>query len=123
MDKLLVEYGEVVSSQMNLAIVYWMLPAEMQEISRVLDRCSVQWDQVRDDEIDKKVKSIVEDVKNVAKTRRDQATPAPIDVGAVSAEGAVEAGHGEEEQGDGWPEYEINAIGKGYGTGWKWGGN
>ena len=42
MAKLSAEYGEEVSAKMKVAVLYAMLPKDLQE--RVLDKCAVNWD-------------------------------------------------------------------------------
>ena len=70
LEKLNLEYGEVVSPKVRLAILYGMLPREVQE--RVLDRCRIQWTSIRDDDLARTVQSVVEEVTELAKARRDQ---------------------------------------------------
>ena len=44
--KLDVEYGETLSSKMKVAVLYNMLPKDLQE--KVLDKCAVSWDKAKE---------------------------------------------------------------------------
>ena len=48
MAKLSAEYGEEVSAKMKVAVLYAMLPKDLQE--RVLDKCAVNWDGAKEAE-------------------------------------------------------------------------
>ena len=61
LEQLNLEYGEVLSSKLRLAVLYGMLPMEVKE--KVLDRCRIQWSSMRDEEITRSVQSVVEEVK------------------------------------------------------------
>ena len=114
MAKLLSEYGEEISGKMKVAVLYAMLPKDLQE--RVLDKCTVNWDAGKSDQEAAKVYTQVRDeVKNIAKSRREMITPKPMDVDEVKA--GWEEG-GDEDQGD--EDHNINFVGKGKGKGKCW---
>ena len=48
LSKLSAEYGEVISAKMKVAVLYTMLPKDLQE--RVLDKCAVNWDGAKEKE-------------------------------------------------------------------------
>ena len=114
--KLSAEYGEVISSKMKVAVLYTMLPKDLQE--RVLDKCAVNWDGANEKEAALIYLKVKEDVKNVAKSRRDMVTPKPMEVDNIQAdwwgtgpyeewqEGQAPA---DEEEG---AEFDINYVGK-----------
>ena len=74
--KLDVEYGETLSSKMKVAILYSMLPKDLQE--KILDRCAVNWDSTDEDEATLIFKKARDDIKNIAKSRREMVTPKPM---------------------------------------------
>ena len=106
MVRLNLEYGEVISAKMKVAVLYAMLPKDLQE--KVLDKCAVSWDGAKEKDATIIYGKVREEVKNVAKSRRDMATPKPMEVDKVCVDwgGSVEE---EEEQDEG----EINFVGKG----------
>ena len=73
MVKLNLEYGEVVSAKMRVAVLYAMLPKDLQE--KVLDKCAVSWDGANEKDAAIIYGKAREELKNVAKSRRDMATP------------------------------------------------
>ena len=94
-----------------------------------MDRCSADWDHVSEAQTMQIVKALKLEMKSLAKTRREQITPLPMDIGNVDE---ADKKSGEEEpdywasdvpkrngeSGD-WSMYgdcDVNAIGKG---GWK----
>ena len=87
MGKLLIEHGESFSNKVKHAILYGMLPKEIQE--RALDKCSIQWNNVKE-EVGQTVRAIVEEAKSIAKTGREQYTSEPMAVYAIG--GATEGG-------------------------------
>ena len=58
------------TSKVRLAILYGMLPREIQE--KVLDRCRIQWSSLRESDVATTVQSVLEEVKEIAKSRREQ---------------------------------------------------
>lgn len=117
MVKLNVEYGEELSSKMKVAVMYSILPKDLQE--KVLDKCAVSWDGAREVEAAVVFEKVREEVKNIAKSRRDMVTPKPMEVDRIQAEGGwwntgayCEYCKEEEEE----PEHvvhEIDFVGKG----------
>ena len=73
----------------------------------------------RDDDLARTVQSVVEEVKELAKARRDQCVPTPMDVSAVAggeAAQSIEEQRGDEEywpQQDDWQDVEVQACTKG----------
>ena len=49
----------------------------------MLDRCRTQWSQLKEEEVLKTFRSIVDEAKELAKTRREQSTPSPMDVSEI----------------------------------------
>ena len=112
---------------MKLAILFAMLPREVHE--RMLDRCSMQWNSLKEEDVAKAVRSSTLEAKELAKSRREQGVPIPMDISEIGqgpAEPGVEARGGnydwredewatEEE----WKEYEVDTIGKGFAKGSK----
>ena len=82
--KLDVEYGETLSSKMKVAVLYAMLPKDLQE--RVLDKCAVSWDRAKEADAAMILGKVKEEVKNIAKSRRDMITPKMMEVEKVWAE-------------------------------------
>ena len=82
--KLDVEYGETLSSKMKVAVLYAMLPKDLQE--RVLDKCAVSWDRAKEADAALILGKVKEEVKNIAKSRRDMITPKMMEVDKVWAE-------------------------------------
>ena len=82
LDRLSVEYGEAVSAKVRLAILYGMLPREIQE--KVLDRCRIQWSSLRETDVANTVQSVLEEVKEIAKSRREQCVPSPMGISEVA---------------------------------------
>ena len=83
MVKLNLEYGEEISAKMKVAVLYAMLPKDLQE--RVLDKCAVSWDGANEKDATIIYGKVREEVKKVAKSRRDMATPKPMEVDKVYA--------------------------------------
>ena len=73
--KLAREYGEVVSAKMRVAVLYSILPKDLQGL--VLDKCVVSWEGAREEDAKLIFTKIRDEVKNVAKSRRDMASPKP----------------------------------------------
>ena len=78
-----------------------MLPREVQE--KVLDRCRIQWTSIRDDDLKRTVQSVMEEVKELAKARRDQCTPTPMDVSAIAGGDRVQQVDDERGDEEYWP--------------------
>ena len=75
------EYGKTLSSKMQMAVLYAMLPKDLQE--KVLDKCAVSWDKAKEQEAALIFSRVKEEVKNVAKSRRDMIIPKPMDVDTI----------------------------------------
>ena len=99
--KLAKEYGEVISAKMKVAVLYAMLPKDLQE--RALDKCAVSWGNASEDDAKLIFTKIREETKNVAKSRRDMATPKPMEVDEVTRK--------EEEETEAPEECETNYVG------------
>ena len=97
--KLSKEYGEVISAKMKVAVLYGMLPKDLQE--RTLDKCAVSWSNTTEGDAKLIFARIKEETKNVAKARRDMIVPKPMEVDEVKKEAEEE----EEE------EMETNFVG------------
>ena len=123
--KLQAEYGENLTYKLRLAVMYSMLPKDLQE--RVLDKCAISWDGTKEQEAMMIFSKIREEVKNVAKSRRDMITPKPMEVDNVYDEWSWWGGPGtaadsnvENNETDEAEEYGVNYIGKGKGKGKCW---
>ena len=120
--KLHIEYGETISAKMKVAVLYAMLPKDLQE--KVLDKCAVQWDGAKEEEAATIYNCVREEVKNIAKSRRDMSTPKPMEVDKVQADWVWWPGgwDGDEDK-EKEPEKEdinVNYVGKGKGKGQCW---
>jgi hypothetical protein len=116
--KLSTEYGEKLSDKLKVAVLYGMLPKDLQE--RALDKCAINWDQTKEGDATLILTKIKEEVKNVAKSRRDMVTPRPMEVDNIQAEwygwGPSQDWHEEQapsEEGQEGTEFDINYVGKG----------
>ena len=120
-DKLLklnTEYGQDVTAKVKVAVLYGMMPKDLQE--KILDECAVNWDQTSEGKAAELLTKIKSNVRNVAKARREMTGPRPMEVDRVSAweewggdwgvENEAEE-NGEDEKG----EYDIRYVGKGGG--------
>ena len=74
---------------MKVAVLYTLLPKDLQE--KTLDKCAVCWDKVKEMDAAVIFGRIKEEVKNIAKFRRDMIIPKPMEVDKVKAEWDVEA--------------------------------
>ena len=100
------------SSNLKVAVLYSILPKDLQE--RALDKCAINWDRTKEDDAKDIYTKIKEEVKNVAKSRRDMATPRPMEVDNVEAEWNWWDYEKMTEDGDQeTAECDINYIGKG----------
>ena len=113
--KLDIEYGETLSSKMKVAVLYAMLPKDLQE--RVLDKCAVNWDNAKEADAAVILGRVKEEVKNIAKSRRDMVTPKPMEVDKVNAEWDGEADQDNYEEEDFKEDGEVCFVGKGKGKG------
>ena len=114
MAKLSAEYGEVISAKMKVAVLYAMLPKDLQE--RVLHKCAVNWDGAKELEAAVIYGKVKEEVKNIAKSRREMITPKPMEVDRVQTDWAWndEAKETENYEEDvETDENQINYVGKG----------
>ena len=112
MAKLSAEYGEVISAKMKVAVLYAMLPKDLQE--RVVDGS-------KESEAAAICGKVKEEVNNVAKSRREMITPKPMEVDRVQIDWAWwndEAKETENYEEDvETDENQINYVGKGKGKG------
>jgi hypothetical protein len=116
--KLSTEYGEKLSDKLKVAVLYGMLPKDLQE--RALDKCAINWDQTREGDATTILTKIKEEVKNIAKSRRDMVTPKPMEVDNIQADwqgwGPSEEWQEEQapsDEGQESAEFDINYVGKG----------
>ena len=118
MAKLSAEFGEEVSAKMKVAVLHAMLPKDLQE--RVLDKCAVNWDGAQDAEAAAICGKVKEEVKNIAKSRREMITPKPMEVDRVQTNWArwndeakeTTDNHEQEHETD---ENQVNYVGQGEG--------
>ena len=113
--KLMIEYNETISNKLKLAALYRILPKEFQE--KLLDRCSVNWDTIKEEEAEKILTMSKDEFKNIAKSRKEACRPVPMECDAVGAKEETEWGYPLS-----YDEVEIDNIGKGFGKGGKVGG-
>ena len=76
------EHGQILSAKMKVAVLYTMLPKDLQE--KVLDECAVNWDETLEAEAGVLFTKIKGHIKNIAKSRREMSGPRPMEVDAVS---------------------------------------
>ena len=81
MTRLNIEYDQEISAKMKVAVLYSMLPKDLQE--KVLDECSVNWDGTSEADAAEKFAKIKNNVKNLAKSRREMMGPKPMEVDRV----------------------------------------
>ena len=120
MAKLSAEYGEEVSAKVKVAVLFAMLPKDLQE--RVLDKCAVNWNGAKEAEAAAIYGKVKEEVENIAKSRREMITPKPMEVDRVQTDWAwwndeakeTTDNHEQELETD---ENQINNVGKGKGQG------
>jgi hypothetical protein len=123
--KLRTEYSQDLTSKMKVAVLYSMLPKDLQE--KVLDACSVAWDGTTESDAIELYAKVKTQVKNFAKARREMQGPKPMEVDMVSNKWADWSG---DEWADQWgkPEHDedhdhsegkdeayVQFVGKGYG--------
>ena len=83
MVKLQVEYGQVITSKMKVAVLYAMMPKDLQE--KVLDACAVNWDETSEQDAGQLYLKVKGQLKNLAKARREMQGPKPMEVDRVSS--------------------------------------
>ena len=108
MESLAIEYSEHVSGKVKLAVLYGMLPQAIQE--RMLDKSRTQWGHINDDEVARTFRAIVDEAKDIAKSRREQCVPSPMDISEVHQEALNPSGGSLEDEWDEWQDYNVNAI-------------
>ena len=81
--KLNIEYGQGLTAKVKAAVVYGMMPKDLQE--KILDECAVNWDQTTETQAAELLTKIKSNVRNVAKARREMAGPRPLEVDRASA--------------------------------------
>ena len=103
---------------MKLTALYGMLLREFQE--KMLDKCSVNWGHVKDDEAIKILAATKEEMRNIARSRRDAITLTPMgcDQIAGQAQGGGENEHmsmhpGSSHREDGYSVHEDGGDGEG----------
>jgi hypothetical protein len=101
LTKLSTEYSQALTNKMKVAVMYSMLPKDMQE--KVLDTCTVAWDSTNEGDAGLLYQKVKAQVKNVAKARREMMGPKPMEVDRVSgswADWTVEEWEVEQENGE-----------------------
>ncbi len=122
--KLGTEYGQELTAKVKVAVLYAMMPKDLQE--KVLDACAVNWDETSESDAGQLYTKIKAQLRSVAKARREMAGPKPMEVDQVTAWGDWSGTWGgewgdksEEEENDfdnkGGEEAYIQHIGKGGG--------
>jgi hypothetical protein len=81
--KLSSEYSQALTNKMKVAVLYAMLPKELQE--KVLDACTVAWDGTNEGDAGVLFQKVKGQVKNIAKARREMQGPKPMEVDKVTA--------------------------------------
>jgi hypothetical protein len=84
--KLRTEYSQDLTNKMKVAVLYSMLPKDLQE--RVLDACSVSWDATTEGDAGELYAKVKAQVKNFAKARRELQGPKPMEVDHVTGKWA-----------------------------------
>ena len=74
--------GQVLSAKMKVAVLYSMLPKDLQE--KVLDECAMNWDETPEAEAGVLFTKIREHIWNIAKSRREMSGSRPMEVEEVS---------------------------------------
>ena len=82
MAKLSTEYGQEVSGKMKVAVLYSMLPKDLQE--KVLDECAINWDATKESQANELFVKLKTSIMNIAKSRREAQGPKPMEVDRVS---------------------------------------
>ena len=81
LGRLDVEYGEELSNKMKVAVLYSMLPKDLQE--KALDKCGVNWDSTDEHKAGEIYERVKQEVKNIARSRREMVVPKPMEVDRV----------------------------------------
>ena len=79
--KLDIEYGEEIKPKVKIAVLYAMLPKDLQD--KMMDHCGVNWDQIGADKADQLFTQVKTMVVNIARSRREMVTPKPMDVDQI----------------------------------------
>ena len=66
--KLEVEYGEEIKPKLKIAVLYAMLPKDLQD--RMMDHCGVNWEQIVADKAENLYTQIKTMIVNLARSRR-----------------------------------------------------
>ena len=77
------EYGQELTAKVKVAVLYGMMPKDLQE--KILDACAVNWDQTTETQAAEVLTKIKSNVRNVAKARREMAGPKPMEVDRVAS--------------------------------------
>ena len=80
--KLQTEYGQVLTSKMKVAVLYSMMPKDLQE--KVLDACAVAWDGTSEADAGQLYEKVKAQIKNLAKARREMQGPKPMEVSRIT---------------------------------------
>ena len=80
--KLQTEYSQVLTSKMKVAVLYSMMPKDLQE--RVLDACAVAWDGTSEADAGQLYEKVKAQIKNLAKARREMQGPKPMEVDRIT---------------------------------------
>ena len=80
--KLQTEYGQTLTNKMKVAVLYSMMPKDMQE--KILDACAVAWDGTTEGDAGQLYIKVKAQIKNLAKARREMQGPKPMEVDRVS---------------------------------------
>ena len=80
--KLQTEYGQVLTNKMKVAVLYSMMPKDLQE--KVLDACAVAWDGTSETDAGQLYEKVKAQIKNLAKARREMQGPKPMEVDRIS---------------------------------------
>ena len=84
LKKLDVEYGEELSNRVKVAVLYSMLPKDLQE--KALDKCGVNWDSTDESKAGEIYERVKQEVKNIARSRREMINPKPMEIDRVRNE-------------------------------------
>jgi hypothetical protein len=79
--KLRTQYSQDLTNKMKVALMYSMLPKDLQE--KVFDACSVAWDGTSEGDARELYLKVKSQVKNLAKARREMQGPKPMEVDRV----------------------------------------
>ena len=82
MVKLGTEYGQELTAKMKVAVLYGMMPKDLQ--GKVSDECAVNCDETTESEAGRLYTKIKATLRNIAKARREMAGPKPMEVDRVA---------------------------------------